>query len=90
MAASPSDPDRGCVATVAAVLGELFPLFSICSRALAATAPLLGKFPFCESGFNTSHAETEGGGGGEKVEEEVDDDLDVAFSMLDSCVHRSD
>lgn len=83
MGASPSDPDRGCVATIAAeTTGEDILLFSICSRALAATAPLLGKSLLCESGFNTSHAEAAGGGGGEN-------DLDVAFSIADIWDHES-
>jgi len=68
------------VALGAEEAGKEFPFFCICicicSLTLFATAPLDGKFPFCESGFNTSHAVADGG----NVEEGFED----AFSMLES------
>ena len=68
----------------AEVAGDEFPGDCISSRALAATAPLLGKLQVFERGFNTSHAEASGGDGETTPAEE---DLDVAFSMLESWDH---
>ena len=51
------------------------PAVCICSRANAATAPLLGNVPSCESGFSTSYAEPGGG------ETEVEGGSTLAISM---------
>lgn len=63
-----------------------FPFFCICicicSLTFFATAPLDGKFPFCESGFNTSHAVADGGN--------VEEDFEDAFSMLESWDQKSE
>lgn len=74
---SSEDPEKLCVAT-----GELVDVgesaVCICSRAFAATVPLLGKLLFCESGLRISHADEPGG------DVEAVGGFGLAFSIAES------